>query len=106
MSSNPSTIAAVLEHASSALARAGVPSPAVDAKLLVGHVLGMSRGAVQARAISGGVLDPESLIAVTELVERRSSREPLQHITGRAAFRSIELAVGPGVFVPRPETEG
>lgn len=106
MSDNPSAISAVIERATSALAGAGVPSPAVDAELLVGHVLGMSRGAVQARAISGGVLDSESLIAVTELVDRRAAREPLQHITGCAAFRSIELAVGPGVFVPRPETEG
>ena len=106
MTGNPSAVAAVLERAAAVLTAAGVPSPAVDAELLIGHVLGMSRGAVQARVISGGVLDAESLIAVTELVERRAAREPLQHITGRAAFRSIELAVGPGVFVPRPETEG
>jgi len=106
MSSNPSAISAVLERATSVLASAGVPSPAVDAELLIGHVLGTSRGAVQARAISGGALDAESMLAVMELVERRAAREPLQHITGRAAFRSIELAVGPGVFVPRPETEG
>lgn len=103
---NPSTISAVLERAVGVLASAGVPSPEADAELIVGHVLGMSRGAVQARAISGGVLDPESHLAVTELVERRAAREPLQHITGRAPFRSIELAVGRGVFVPRPETEG
>lgn len=106
MSANPSAISAVLERATAVLADAGVPTPAVDAELLIGHVLGVSRGAVQARAISGGVLDAESLLAATELVERRAAREPLQHITGRAAFRSIELAVGPGVFVPRPETEG
>jgi len=42
---------------------------------------------------------------VLEAVERRAAREPLQHITGRAPFRSLELAVGRGVFVPRPETE-
>jgi len=106
MSSNPSAVSAVLDRATSVLASAGVPTPAVDAELLVGHVLGVSRGAVQARAISGAVLDAESLLVVTELIERRAAREPLQHITGRAAFRSLELAVGPGVFVPRPETEG
>src|SRR5690606_30174550 len=39
------------------------------------------------------------------LVERRATREPLQHLLGAAAFRTVELAVGPGVFVPRPETE-
>ena len=48
---------------------------------------------------------PTTALAVIEVVERRAAREPLQHITGRAPFRSLELAVGPGVFVPRPETE-
>jgi len=100
------TVSAALDRATGVLAAAGVPSPDVDAELLLGHVLGLSRGAVQARAISGAAIDPESLVAVTALVERRAAREPLQHITGHAAFRSIELAVGPGVFVPRPETEG
>ncbi|MEO6942574.1 MAG: peptide chain release factor N(5)-glutamine methyltransferase, partial [Terrimesophilobacter sp.] len=42
---------------------------------------------------------------IQALVARRAAREPLQHITGKAPFRSLELAVGPGVFVPRPETE-
>jgi release factor glutamine methyltransferase len=102
----PSSIAAALERATTVLTAAGVPSPAADAELLIGHVLGVSRGSVQAKAITGGALDAESMLAVTELVERRAAREPLQHITGRAAFRAMELAVGPGVFVPRPETEG
>jgi release factor glutamine methyltransferase len=100
------TVSAALDWATGVLAAAGVPSPDVDAELLIGHVLGLSRGAVQARAISGAELDSESRAAVTATVERRAEREPLQHITGHAAFRSIELAVGPGVFVPRPETEG
>ena len=100
------SVSAALEWATGVLAAAGVPSPDVDAELLLGHVLALSCGAVQAKAISGSALDPDSLVAVTALVERRAAREPLQHITGRAAFRSIELAVGPGVFVPRPETEG
>ena len=103
---NPNSIGATLERAVAVLTSAGVPSSRPDAELLIGHVLGISRGAVQAKAITGEVLGAEDLIAVTELVERRAAREPLQHITGRAPFRSIELAVGPGVFVPRPETEG
>jgi release factor glutamine methyltransferase len=82
-----------------------VPSPVADAELIIGHVLGVSRGQVQARAHTDARLSAEELIAVTEAVERRSAREPLQHITGRAPFRSLELAVGPGVFVPRPESE-
>jgi release factor glutamine methyltransferase len=87
------------------LTRAGVPSPEADAELLIGHVLGMSRGQVQAKAITGGTLDDAQESSVRAGIERRAAREPLQHITGRAAFRSLELAVGPGVFVPRPETE-
>ena len=103
---DPESVAAVLERSAAELARAGVPSPQVDAELLLGHVLGMSRGAVQSKAITGDALDVDDSLAIAALVARRGAREPLQHITGRAAFRSIELAVGPGVFVPRPETEG
>ncbi len=95
----------LLEHAVSVLTQGGVPSPDVDAELLVAHVLGLSRGQVQAKAVTGSPLDVEERHAVLELVERRAAREPLQHLTGRAAFRQLELAVGPGVFVPRPETE-
>ena len=50
-------------------------------------------------------LGPDILAQFTEMVERRAAREPLQHITGRAPFRSMELEIGPGAFVPRPETE-
>lgn len=99
------TIAAALGRAVRILAGAGVPNPRVDAELLVGHVLGMSRGAVQAQAAVDASLSIQDSLAISELVERRASREPLQHITGRAPFRSLDLAVGPGVFVPRPETE-
>jgi release factor glutamine methyltransferase len=103
---NPAALSLARDRSIDILRAAGVPTPEVDAELLIGHVLGMSRGAVQAKSLTGLVLDPEQLLEVTELTERRAAREPLQHITGRAAFRSIELAVGPGVFVPRPETEG
>lgn len=102
---HPATVELARQHAVEILTRAGVPSPDVDAELLLGHVLGLGRGAVQAAAITGRVLDAEERTVFAELVERRAAREPLQHITGRAAFRSMELAVGPGVFVPRPETE-
>ena len=99
------TIASVLTRAVDLLTRAAVPSPDVDAELLIGFVLGMSRGGVQAKAIIGTAVTAEDVATITVLVERRAAREPLQHITGRAPFRSLELAVGPGVFVPRPETE-
>lgn len=87
------------------LGRAGIQAPDVDADLLIGHVLGVSRGRVQAMALTGSELPDADAATVTSLVERRAAREPLQHITGRAPFRSLDLAVGPGVFVPRPETE-
>ncbi len=89
----------------STLAAAGVPDPEVDAELLIGHVLGLSRGALHARMVVGGEAGEADAAALAGLVARRAGREPLQHITGRAPFRSLELQVGPGVFVPRPETE-
>ncbi|MDH6180546.1 release factor glutamine methyltransferase [Microbacteriaceae bacterium SG_E_30_P1] len=94
-----------VDRATAILESAGVPGARVDAELLVGHVLGISRGGVQARVITEAALGPDEAIAFAEFVERRAAREPLQHITGVAYFRSLELAVGPGVFVPRPETE-
>ena len=100
-----STVSVILDHAVTVLAAAGVPTPRVDAELLLGHVLGLNRGQVQAKAVTDAALDPEQYLAVIEAVERRAAREPLQHITGRAPFRALELSVGPGVFVPRPETE-
>lgn len=99
------TVAAVLQRTVDLLERAGVPAARVDAELLVGHVLSLSRGAVQAKAVVDAPMSLDESEHVAELATRRAAREPLQHITGRAAFRSLELAVGPGVFVPRPETE-
>jgi release factor glutamine methyltransferase len=60
---------------------------------------------VQALAVLGSAIDRERVEQARELAEERARRIPLQHLTGRAPFRSIELSVGPGVFVPRPETE-
>jgi release factor glutamine methyltransferase len=105
MSPTIETVATALARSVDLLTAAGVPSPDVDAELLVGFVLGMSRGEVQSKAITGVPLAPADDTRIVALVERRAAREPLQHITGRAPFRSLELAVGPGVFVPRPETE-
>jgi release factor glutamine methyltransferase len=99
------TIAALREHGIRVLGGAGIRNADVDAELLIGHVLGLSRGQVQAKAVTNAAIDPEQRLAVLEAIERRAAREPVQHITGRAPFRSLELAVGPGVFVPRPETE-
>lgn len=101
----PRPIAELRDETVHALAAAGVADAEVDAELLIGHVLGLSRGGVQARIVMGGEMGEADAAALAALVERRALREPLQHLTGRAAFRSLELHVGPGVFVPRPETE-
>lgn len=94
-------LAAVIDH----LRLAGVPSPRVDAELLLAHVLGVTRGRAQVLALTGRVLGEEQADRYRALAARRGNREPLQHLTGVAHFRTIDLAVGPGVFVPRPETE-
>ncbi len=83
------------------LEAASVASPAFDADELLAHVLGTTRG----RLGLVDALTSEQAAAYDALVARRAAREPLQHLTGAAAFRHVELAVGPGVFVPRPETE-
>ncbi|MCU1403555.1 MAG: protein-(glutamine-N5) methyltransferase, release factor-specific [Microbacteriaceae bacterium] len=98
-------MAALRARSINVLAAAGIESPEVDAELLIGHVLGLSRGQVQAKSITGTEVSEVDATTIEAAVESRAAREPLQHITGRAPFRSLELAVGPGVFVPRPETE-
>jgi len=100
-----STVAQAIADTEARLAAAGVPSPRVDAELLVGHVLGLGRGSLLARSLAGGFIEDGDLAALAPLVARRAEREPLQHLTGEAFFRGLRLAVGPGVFVPRPETE-
>ncbi|MFT3798553.1 peptide chain release factor N(5)-glutamine methyltransferase [Microbacterium sp.] len=99
-----STLSALLRAAAATLADAGVPTPEVDAELLAAHAFGLSRGEVAAASIRGDAA-PADTAAFAELLARRAAREPLQHLTGLAPFRHLELAVGPGVFVPRPETE-
>jgi len=100
-----STFRDLREGAVTALTAAGVPDPEVDSELLIGHVLGMSRGEVQSSVAMDARVSQDDTAEIETLVRRRATREPLQHITGRAPFRNVELAVGPGVFVPRPETE-
>ncbi len=94
-------LAGALRDARRVLREAGVPSPDVDAAALAAHLLGTTSSETSRRAILGATA-PEGYAA---LVARRAARVPLQHLTGRAAFRRLELLVGPGVFVPRPETE-
>ncbi|MDQ3906666.1 MAG: peptide chain release factor N(5)-glutamine methyltransferase [Actinomycetota bacterium] len=91
---------AVLE-AERILTDAGVASPRVDAELLAAHVVGVPRG----RLPMVPLVDPPVVDALRTLVYQRAQRVPLQHLTGTAALGPIEVAVGRGVFIPRPETE-
>ena len=83
------------------LSTAGVPAARTDAEQLLAAALGVPR----TRLAPVETVDAETAVRFAELVARRSAREPLQHLVGTVAFRYVEIAVGPGVFVPRPETE-
>jgi release factor glutamine methyltransferase len=92
-----------LKQAEVSLLTAGVVSAAAEAELLMCHLLKISRGELVTQLVLDRELQaPDGYF---DLVEVRCTRVPLQHITGKAPFRSIELKVGKGVFIPRPETE-
>jgi release factor glutamine methyltransferase len=95
------TVREAISTAVALLSQAGVASPRVDAELVVADVLGVSRG----RLAVAPDLDGARLDRFRRLIEARAARVPLQHLLGRAPFRLLDLAVGPGVFIPRPETE-
>jgi release factor glutamine methyltransferase len=90
----------LLAAATQRLSAAGVASARVDAELLLADVLGTSRSAAMLRETTA-----EQAAAFAQYVDRRAMREPLQYIVGTAAFRHVVVQVGPGVFIPRPETE-
>jgi release factor glutamine methyltransferase len=90
-----------LAEATQRLSAVGISAARVDAELLLAALLDVPRGRLLTRDQV-----PDSVAAEYDTwVTRRVAREPLQYITGRAPFRNLELAVGPGVFIPRPETE-
>jgi release factor glutamine methyltransferase len=90
-----------LEAATAKLEAAKVASPRADAELLLSFVTGVPRGLLTMMAR----VDDVQRLKFMSLVDARAQRVPLQHLTGRAPFRHLDLEVGPGVFVPRPETE-
>lgn len=94
-----------VDAATATLDERGIPTPRIDALLLAAHALRCDRGEVERRMILGGELDAGFAGRYAALVQERATRVPLQHLTGTAPFRRLELHVGPGVFVPRPETE-
>jgi release factor glutamine methyltransferase len=99
MSRQPLRLA--IMEAEQLLADAGVSSPRVDAELIAAHVLGVERG----KLLLTPLVDRQVVEAIAELVRQRAKRIPLQHLLGWAAMGPVTVEVGPGVFVPRPETE-
>jgi release factor glutamine methyltransferase len=89
-----------LDEATRLLAEAGVDTPRAEARLLQAHVLGISRDQTLT-----AMPTPEQSVKFSALVARRAKREPFAYITGRKEFWSMDFAVGPGVLVPRPDTE-
>ena len=99
------TVGTLVSDLADRFGRAGIESALADAELLVGHVTGWTRGEVATNAFMGAELDADVVARIEQLALRRQAREPLQHITGESPFRHLVLEVGPGVLVPRPETE-
>ncbi|HEY9417249.1 MAG TPA: peptide chain release factor N(5)-glutamine methyltransferase [Pseudonocardia sp.] len=99
--SETSALFVALADAERELTEAGVASPKVDAELLAAHVLGVRRSMLAVAPIA----DAAALAEFQVLVTRRASRIPLQYLLGTAPMGPVDVAVGPGVFVPRLETE-
>ena len=95
------TVRDVLVDAERRLAAVGVPSPNVDAGEIVAYVLGTRRS----RLFLSDPIDGDARLRVEQILAKRLSRVPLQHLLGTQPFRRMEVQVGPGVFIPRPETE-
>ncbi|KUI35657.1 protein-(glutamine-N5) methyltransferase, release factor-specific [Mycobacterium sp. IS-1496] len=95
-----SSLRQVIDEAAAVLAAAGVVSARVDAELLAAHAAGTDRG-----RLMFADLPTDFHTRFDDLVSARASRIPLQHLTGTAAFGPVQVSVGPGVFIPRPETE-
>ena len=101
MTGRPTPVPDELRAATARLAASGIDSARRDAEWLLAHVLGIDAG----RLVLVDAIDDAPARAFRSAIDLRSQRIPLQHIIGTAAFGPVELAVGPGVFIPRPETE-
>lgn len=99
------TLRELIRESAATLAAAGVATARTDAELLAAHAAGVDRSALVKLELTGSALDAPQTARYRDLIEARARRIPLQHLTGTAAFGPLSLAVGPGVFVPRPETE-
>ena len=98
-------ISDALKLATDKFSAAGILSPSFDAEALGCFILKLDKSELALLAIDNQGLTESKLSDFLEVIQRREKREPLQHIIGLAPFRHLELEVGPGVFIPRPETE-
>lgn len=105
MTGQESSLDVLVRAARERLAEAGIATPEADAVALAAHVLDCDPGEVQRRMVLRASMDAPRRDRYAALVAERSARVPLQHLTGVAHFRRLALSVGPGVFIPRPETE-
>jgi release factor glutamine methyltransferase len=96
-----SVLRRAIDSAAATLAEAGIDSARWDAEQLAAHLTGVDRGRLTLLESPGD----DFLGRYRDVVAARSQRVPLQHLTGTAAFGPVMLHVGPGVFIPRPETE-
>lgn len=89
--------------AAARLGEAGFATPRLDAEVLIRHVLGLDRTAyfLSRRSPLAG----QDRVAFERLIRRRLDREPVAYLVGHREFMGLTLAIGPGVLVPRPETE-
>jgi release factor glutamine methyltransferase len=97
------TLRSALLRGAEFLRDAGIDSAQLDAEVLLGHVLGIEKA--QLYSALGEPLSAGHRLRFQEVLERRTWREPVAYITGRKEFWSLEFVVGPGVLIPRPETE-
>ena len=101
--SDSPSLGALLQRTETALRSGGIEAPRLQARALLGHVLGLDPAPLLARLRDPA--DPTTVERLRQLVRRRLAHEPLQYLLGTAHFLDFQVRVGPGVFIPRPETE-
>jgi release factor glutamine methyltransferase len=99
----PLTVLSVMLQSADYLAGKGIDTARLDAEYMLAHTMGVGR--LEMYMQHERPMEPAELDRFRPLLKRRGQREPLQYILGRQSFRELELAVGPGVLIPRPETE-
>lgn len=99
----PANAGQALRWAADRLRRAGCDTPRLDTEVLLAHVTGRRREALLAHPEQ--ILTPDEAVRFRDVVARRGARCPVAYLTGRREFLSLEFEVGPGVLIPRPETE-